>query len=86
MMRTADYKYIGYPNDPTCPVVRYEERSVGDEERRGRREVRGRTGGDAEAGSGWDKRLEKYPGAPVSNTDLKAETRARRATMRRQLR
>jgi choline-sulfatase len=69
MIRTAGYKYICYPDDPVCQLFDmkndpWETRNVA-----------------AEAGHAralaemlkhqktWESRLEKYPGAPVSNND-----------------
>ena len=69
MIRTAGHKYICYPNDPVCQLFDmkkdpWETRNVaGDSKYAGAlADMRKRQGE-------WESRLEKFPGAPVSNND-----------------
>jgi choline-sulfatase len=76
MLRTAEYKYICYPNDPVCQLFDmkndpWETRNVAGESK-----YAGALAEMKKRQTQWDARLEKYPGAPVSNNDAGEEESA----------
>lgn len=69
MIRTADYKYICYPNDPVCQLFDmkndpWETRNLASESNHSDAltDMKNRL-------AQWEAKLERYPGAPVSNGD-----------------
>lgn len=73
MIRSPGYKYVCYPNDPLCQLFDvkndpWETRNVASEAKHAvaLAEMKKRQ-------SQWESRLEKYPGAPVSNNDEGAD-------------
>ncbi|HTM50566.1 MAG TPA: sulfatase-like hydrolase/transferase [Bryobacteraceae bacterium] len=69
MIRTAEYKHISYPNDSVCQLFDmkndpWETRNVAGESKYAKA-----LAGMEKRKAEWESRLEKYPGAPVSNND-----------------
>jgi choline-sulfatase len=82
MIRTAGYKYICYPGDPVCQLFDmrgdpWETRNLAGEASHARTLAEMRKHQAA-----WESRLDKYPGAPVSNNDTDGEEDAPRRRAR----
>ncbi|MCL5746229.1 MAG: sulfatase-like hydrolase/transferase [Acidobacteria bacterium] len=82
MIRTAEYKYICYPDDPVTQLFDvkndpWETRNVITEAK-----YAGALGAMQKHKTDWDSRLERYPGAPVSNGDEPADKPGKRRSRR----
>ncbi len=73
MIRTARYKYIRYPKDPVCQLFDmendpWETRNLASDSKHAAALAEMQKHHAA-----WDKGLEKFPGAPVSNNDREGD-------------
>jgi arylsulfatase A-like enzyme len=69
MIRSADHKYICYPNDPVVQLFDMKHDPWETKNVAGDAKYAGALAEMQKRQAAWDKRLEKYPGAPVSNND-----------------
>ncbi len=86
LIRTAEHKYICYPDDPQVQLFDmkndpWETRNVAGEAR-----YSGVLSAMRKRQAQWESRLEKYPGAPVSNNDREDEDGAGAEDRKRQRR
>ena len=69
MIRTADYKYICYPDEPVCQLFDMKNDPWETRNLAGDAKYSGTLSEMKKRQAEWDSRLENYPGAPVSNND-----------------
>jgi arylsulfatase A-like enzyme len=86
MIRTVDYKYICYPDDPVCQLFDMKKDPWETRNLAGNAQYARALAGMKDRQRQWESRLEKYPGAPVDNKDRDGDDGEENAAPARQRR